>query len=202
MSAVLSESGIDLALLSDALGAPAAAAKLLEAYGDVARLERAGAAAVAKAGGITREKAGRLLAALALGRRASLGAWPLGAPFTCSADVARAFSPLLAPLDHEEFWAVPLTVKHARLGSYVVARGAVAECSVSVRESFAEALKMGAAGIVFLHNHPSGDPAPSQDDHALTSVLVRAGKLLDIPVVDHIVLARGGYWSYADNRKL
>ena len=63
-------------------------------------------------------------------------------------------------------------------------------------------MREGAAGVVFLHNHPSGDPTPSPEDQALTARLVAAGALLDVPVLDHIIIAREGFFSFAERRLL
>ncbi|MBI3351885.1 MAG: hypothetical protein HY036_04835, partial [Nitrospirae bacterium] len=73
---------------------------------------------------------------------------------------------------------------------------------VHPREVFNKAIKNSAASLILIHNHPSGDPAPSQEDIALTQTLVKSGQLLGIPVLDHIIIGNGDYYSFADNQTL
>jgi len=80
----------------------------------------------------------------------------------------------------------------------LVSRGILNSSLVHPREVFREAIAERAASIVLVHNHPSGDPTPSPDDRAITSQLVAAGRLLDIPINDHLVIGRGRYISFAE----
>lgn len=188
----------DLGLLATALGSASAAARILETFGDLTRTERAGAAAIAQAGQIPQKRAERLIAAFVLGRRAALAAWPQTSPFRHARDVALSYGPLLAGLDHEVFLSISLDAKHRRLHDATIARGSVTECLVSTREAFVDALRFGAAAVLFVHNHPSGAPEPSPEDRLLTAKLVSAGNILDIPVVDHVILGREGFYSFAE----
>jgi len=79
-----------------------------------------------------------------------------------------------------------------------VTRGILTSSLVHPREVFLNAIAARAAAVVLCHNHPSGDPTPSTDDRAVTSQLVAAGRLLDIPVVDHVIIGRGRYTSFAE----
>lgn len=80
----------------------------------------------------------------------------------------------------------------------VITRGLVDSCLVHPREVFRHALAAGAVGIIVAHNHPSGDPTPSAEDRAITRMLVESGKILDIPVYDHIIIGETGrYTSFA-----
>jgi DNA repair protein RadC len=99
---------------------------------------------------------------------------------------------------HEEFLAILLDCRNRTMRETRIARGALSSCQVHPREAFADAVREGAAGIIFLHNHPSGDPEPSTDDNELTTRLHKAGCLLGIRVVDHVVIGDGGYVSYAE----
>jgi DNA repair protein RadC len=166
------------------------------------RAERAGSLQVAEVGGVPLQKARRLLAGLVLGRHSALSSWSERRPVRKAEDIAAAYGPWLASLDHERFYVLSLDAKNRLVGEALVARGTVGECPVFVREAFVQALREGAAGVIFLHNHPSGDPAPSKEDFALTERLVAAGEILGIPVLDHLVIGREGFVSFSDQSML
>ena len=98
----------------------------------------------------------------------------------------------------EEFVAVHLDAKHTPVCYQVVSVGSLTMSLVHPREAFKMACCVNACAIVFAHNHPSGDPTPSQEDRVLTARLVSAGELLGIPVLDHLVIGDGRYMSFAD----
>ena len=98
----------------------------------------------------------------------------------------------------EEFIAVHLDAKHAPICYQVISVGSLTLSIVHPREAFKMACCVNAAAVVFAHNHPSGDPTPSQEDHALTARLVQAGEILGIAVLDHLVIGEGRYVSFAD----
>lgn len=100
----------------------------------------------------------------------------------------------------ESFWILPLDSQHrlAGIGPTVITRGILNSSLVHPREVFCAAIVAGAAAVILSHNHPSGDPTPSADDRAVTDQLVAAGRLLDIPVHDHVILGRGRYVSFAE----
>jgi DNA repair protein RadC len=100
----------------------------------------------------------------------------------------------------EVFWLLCLNAQHRLIGNApdAVTRGILNSSLVHPREVFLCAIVARAAAIVLCHNHPSGDPTPSSDDRAVTEQLVAAGKLLDIPVVDHVILGKGRYTSFAE----
>jgi DNA repair protein RadC len=83
-----------------------------------------------------------------------------------------------------------------------VTRGLVNSSLVHPREVFRLAIHANASAVILVHNHPSGDPTPSADDRAVTAQLVAAGRLLDVPVVDHVVMGRGRYLSFAESGML
>ena len=107
-----------------------------------------------------------------------------------------AAAPLLAQYigesDREQFVVALLTVRHRLIGLHTVSVGSLSQSLVHPREVFKPAILAGAAGLVVAHNHPSGDPAPSPEDLALTARLSEAGELLGIRVLDHLIVARGG----------
>lgn len=100
----------------------------------------------------------------------------------------------------ESFWILPLDSQHrlAGAGPTVITRGILNSSLVHPREVFLAAITASAAAMVLVHNHPSGDPTPSADDRAVTDQLVSAGRLLDIPVHDHVIIGRGRYVSFAE----
>ncbi len=108
---------------------------------------------------------------------------------------------VLAHVDREHFVALLLNRKHAVIGMNTVSIGSLTASIVSPREVFKSAILANAAAIICAHNHPSGDPQPSQEDKALTARLVQGGKLLGIEVLDHIIIGDGrpDYFSFADN---
>jgi DNA repair protein RadC len=109
-----------------------------------------------------------------------------------------AYGPRLEDLPVEEFHVAVLDAQHRLDRDILVTRGILNSSLVHPREVFREAIAERAAAIVLVHNHPSGDPTPSADDRAITAQLVSAGRLLDIPVADHVVVGRGRYLSFSE----
>lgn len=100
----------------------------------------------------------------------------------------------------ESFWILPLDSQHHLIGGAptVITRGILNSSLVHPREVFCAAIVAHAAAVVLCHNHPSGDPTPSPDDRTVTEQLAAAGRLLDIPVHDHVIIGRGRYVSFAE----
>lgn len=115
-------------------------------------------------------------------------------------DVFERMTPYAERETVEVFWLLCLNSQHRLIGSApeAVTRGILNSSLVHPREVFIHAIVARAAAVVLCHNHPSGDPSPSADDRAVTEQLVAAGKLLDIPVMDHVVIGRGRYTSFAE----
>ena len=120
-----------------------------------------------------------------------------GESFQSSRQVFKAFrSQALEPV--ETFRVLFLDGKHRMLFFEDVARGILTSCLVHPREVFRAAIAEAAAGIIVVHNHPSGNPLPSAEDRAVTSQLVEAGKLLDMPVYDHVIVGGDRFFSFAE----
>ncbi len=102
----------------------------------------------------------------------------------------------------EEFHVAVLDAQHRLERDITITRGILNSSLVHPREVFREAIAERAAAIVLVHNHPSGDPSPSADVRAITAQLVAAGRLLDIPVADHLIIGRGRYLSFAESGML
>lgn len=113
-------------------------------------------------------------------------------------DVAARFGPLLRDLRHEEFWVLLLNSANAVQAEVRISVGTLNASLAHPRECFAEAVLRRAASVVFVHNHPSGNPEPSTEDLALTRQLAESGRILGIPVHDHIIVAGTEYTSLAE----
>lgn len=112
-------------------------------------------------------------------------------------DVARIFRSFLPGADREYFVVLLLNGKHQVNALNVVAIGSLMMAVVSPREVFKPAVEANAAAMVVCHNHPSGDPTPSREDHALTQRLVQAGQIIGIPVQDHVIVGEKRHVSFA-----
>jgi len=97
--------------------------------------------------------------------------------------------------DQEQFWVILLNGANKPMGRMMVTMGLVNECQVHPREAFKFAVREGAVSVIFSHSHPSGSLRPSSEDLAITTKLVEAGKVLCIPVLDHVIIADDGYNS-------
>lgn len=148
--------------------------------------------------GIGPAKAAQILAGVELGKRALAMPLTEGKRIQGSQHVFDHYYPLLRDLRHEVFKAVLLDAKHTVIRDFTVSQGSLTVSIVHPREVFNVAVRESAAAIIFVHNHPSGDPEPSQEDHALTQRLIAAGDILGIRVLDHVVIGDGRYVSFAD----
>ncbi|GAC1653831.1 MAG: hypothetical protein NVS4B3_17220 [Gemmatimonadaceae bacterium] len=119
-------------------------------------------------------------------------------PLRAPRDVHAIFGTRLEDLPVEEFHVAILDSQHRLERDVTVTRGILNSSLVHPREVFREAIAERAAAIILVHNHPSGDPTPSPDDRAVTDQMVAAGRLLDIPVHDHVIIGRGRYTSFAE----
>lgn len=108
----------------------------------------------------------------------------------------------LAGLPHEAFMVIYLNVKNHVLGHEVLHEGTVDRAIVYPRRVLESAIKHNAVGLILSHNHPSGDPAPSQEDKHLTRTVTEAARMIEIRVLDHVIVGRNGYFSFQENRLL
>jgi len=166
--------------------------------GSLHRLADRPLATLASVPGLGATRAGAIHAALELGRRLGGEEHEEALPLRAPRDVWRVFAPRLEDLPVEEFHVAILDAQHRLARDVCVTRGILNSSLVHPREVFREAIAERAAAIILVHNHPSGDPTPSPDDRAVTDQLVAAGRLLDIPVHDHVIVGRGRYLSFAE----
>jgi DNA repair protein RadC len=167
--------------------------------GSLRRLGSAPLGSIRDIPGMGPAKAALIHAALELGRRLALETRGTGVPIVGPLDVYRIFGPRLEDLPVEEFHVAVLDTQHRLERDVTVTRGLLGASLVHPREVFREAIAERAASIILVHNHPSGDPTPSSDDQRVTSQLIAAGRLLDIPVHDHVIIGRGRYASFAES---
>ena len=177
----------------------AVASQLLAVHGGLSALARAAGRDLASTAGIGPAKSATLRASLELGRRLAARRLEAGRPIRGPADVFRHFHPHLRHAAQERFLVVLLDGRHRVLRQELVSQGTLTASLVHPREVFRPALRESAAALVLVHNHPSGDPTPSREDREITERLMRAGEILGIPVLDHVVVAERGYCSLRES---
>jgi DNA repair protein RadC len=179
------------------------ARKILQSVSnDLTQLSRLTVHDFMKFKGIGETKAVTLLAAIELGtRRRSAEAARTG-KITSSADAAAVFLPILSDLMHEEFWVLLLSRSNQVIARRQVSKGGVSGTAVDPKIIFRFALEATASGIILCHNHPSGNNKPSDADITLTKRISQAATLMEIQVLDHVIIAGEGYYSFADEGKL
>ena len=152
--------------------------------------------------GLGQAKAATVLAALEIGRRIA-SAKPLEKiHLSCPQDVADFLMPRLRYAAKEQFVVILLNGKNKVIGTEVVSEGSLSSSVVHPREVYAPAMLHHAAAIMVAHNHPSGDPKPSFEDEEVTRMLSRSGKVLGIPMIDHMIIGDGNYYSFLENEAL
>ncbi len=171
------------------------AAILLERHGGLVGLAAAGEREFSAAAGVGPAKSASLRACFELARRIASRRLEPGLPIRGPEDVHRHFHPTLRHIAQERFFVVLLDGRHRVIRHELVSQGTLTASLVHPREVFRPALREAAAAVVLVHNHPSGDPTPSAEDREITLRLARAGELLGIRVLDHVVVAECGFAS-------
>ncbi|HTL38415.1 MAG TPA: DNA repair protein RadC [Kofleriaceae bacterium] len=187
----------DRELLAMIVGGEDAIDALVESAGGIAELSRASPRELAQIAGIGPALATRIVAAFELGRRV-IEMVHHRTTIGHAGDVHHLLAPRFAGMMQEVFLVVGVDIRNNLLDVVEVARGTVLGVEVHPREVFRPLIRMAAAGAVLVHNHPSGDPTPSQEDVDLTRRLREIGALLGIPIIDHVVIAETGYRSLAE----
>jgi DNA repair protein RadC len=152
--------------------------------------------------GIGPSKACQIMAAVELGSRIHAKKLVYGQRIASPSDVIEAFHSQLSHERVEKFVAVFLSTKNEIISTEVISVGSLNASIVHPREVFGKAVRLSAASIIAVHNHPSGDPAPSLEDRAITKRLDEAGKLLGISLLDHIIIGGSRYYSFKENEPL
>ncbi len=173
----------------------AVAARLLAEHGGLRGLASADLPTLGEIHGLGPAKATTIAALFELGRRATLEGELLRPRVHGPEDIARLLQAEMELLQQEEVRLLVLDTKHHVLAQSTLYRGSINNSPARVAEVFREAVRRNAFAIALAHNHPSGDPAPSQHDVAFTEAIVEAGQLLDIKLLDHLVFGHGRYVS-------
>ncbi len=171
------------------------AQRLLVNHGGLLGLSRADYGDLCKERGLGEVKAAKLKAIVELARRLAIEKPDERTRIQSPEDIVALISSEMAALDQEELRVVLLNTKNEVLRIVTVYRGSVNAAQIRVSEVFKEAVRQNAPSLVVAHNHPSGDPTPSADDVAVTRELVKAGQILDIEVLDHLVIGDGRHVS-------
>jgi DNA repair protein RadC len=148
--------------------------------------------------GIGEAKAISIIAALEIGRRRNEFETKPPDTVVSSKDAYQIMKRHLVDLNHEEFWILLMGRSQKVLTKELVSRGGLSETAVDPKVIFGMALQHQATGIILIHNHPSGNLKPSQNDIVLTKRLVDAGNMLGIKILDHIIISDQGYYSFGD----
>jgi DNA repair protein RadC len=203
------DQGETIALLSTILGrgrtsaaAAASSRRLLRHFGNAAALTVASEEEIRQGGRITARQAAALRAALSLGRQVCSAPLRPGQRFSNSRDLFLRYRAQFFAASREYFISLHLNSKNQLIREVLVSVGSLSTSVVHPREVFSPAVRDSTAALIFLHNHPSGDPAPSREDLDCTQRLCRAGKILGIRVLDHIILGHDDYFSFADAGQL
>ena len=175
-----------------------AKAILAQAENNLNVLAKKDIADLQKVSGIGPAKAVTILAAIELGRRRSQQPVMQQVSIKGSKDVAEYFQAKLADLQHEEFWVLLLNRANRIIHSYRLSQGGISGTVIDVRLLMKEAMNQLASSIIVCHNHPSGSLQPSSQDISLTKKIAEASKMIDIPLIDHLIVSNSGYYSFAD----
>ena len=139
-----------------------------------------------------------VMAALELGRRRKLQERKERTRITSSVDIYELFHPLMADLPTEEFWVLLLNRSNRVIDKVRISSGGIDQTTADVRTILREALLARATQMVLIHNHPSGNIQPSQEDKRITERIKGAGRLMNISVIDHVIVTDGAYYSFND----
>ncbi len=168
------------------------ARRLLDESLGLIGLQRLSAHGLAAHHGLGPAKAARVAAALELGRRMVQVSASERLTLGSFEEVASWAAPRLSCLEHEEVWLLALDGRNGLKSARRIALGGMHGCALTTRDVLAPALRDAASAIVLVHNHPSGDPHPSPEDVSMTSAVAQACSIVGMPLLDHVIVARGG----------
>jgi len=144
-------------------------------------------------------KAARITAAFELGRRAASGKTGQRDKINTPRDAVRFYGPALRDLQTEAFKVLLLDNSNRVIRDQILTRGTLNASIVHPREVFKTAVDNRAAGLILMHNHPSGNCSPSPEDRRVTRQMIKAGEIVGIPVIDHVIIAGNSYYSFAED---
>jgi DNA repair protein RadC len=175
---------------------------LLAHFGDLKGIDEAPARDFRKIKGIGTAKTAQVKASLELGRRMVARRWAAGVALRSSEDVYHHFGSQLCTEKHEVFYVVLLNNKNRKIRDVKISEGSLTASLVHPREVYSPIIRESAAAVIFVHNHPSGDPAPSPEDVEITRRLKEVGDLMGVRVLDHVVIGHDRYFSFSDRGML
>ncbi len=167
--------------------------------GSFRKLEEASATELCEVKGIGPAKAAQIKAALQIAKRFSQEEIRLGESFRSSLDVFNHYREQLGSLKKEEFHVLLLDAKNRKLKDVRISEGSLTSSLVHPREVFQPIIRESAAAAILVHNHPSGDPMPSQEDLKITQRLREVGEVMGVHILDHLVIGKGRYISFVDD---
>ncbi|PKL18011.1 MAG: hypothetical protein CVV49_08025 [Spirochaetae bacterium HGW-Spirochaetae-5] len=173
-------------------------AKIIKNMGGLSAISKAGLREIAIEKGLGLKKAVKIQAAFEIGKRVITDVTDLKHISSPNA-VWNLLLPEIACLQKEEFRVLVVNNKNMLLKKIIVSVGTITEAIVHPREVFRDAIKEAGSGIIVTHNHPSGNASPSKQDIDTTKRLVEAGKIVGIPLLDHIILTNASYYSMKEN---
>lgn len=171
------------------------ATRLLAKYGGLGGMARAEFAQIVAEHGLGRAKTAQIMAALELGKRLMVEAPEERFQIKSPGDAANLLMPLIGHKNQEHFVVLFLDTRNRVLDHEMLYKGSLNTSLVRIAEVFRGAVRRDCAAVIVSHNHPSGDPAPSPEDIALTRRLVSAGKVMEVEVLDHVVVGENRYVS-------
>lgn len=171
---------------------------LLRRFDGLRGLDSASIADLRAIKGIGAAKIAQLKAGLEIGRRLRQEKWGPGQPLRSAEEVYRHFRHDLEKQKHEIFYVVLLTNKNRKIRAVKISEGSLTASLVHPREVYNPVIRESAAAVIFVHNHPSGDPAPSPEDLEITRRLKEVGEVMGVRVLDHVVIGHERYFSFSD----
>jgi DNA repair protein RadC len=175
---------------------------LLGRFGGLKGMDEAAPSELGKVKGIGPAKVAQIKAALELARRIGNHKWQPGQSLRSSEDVFRHFRDDLEKEKREFFYVILLNNKNRKIRDVKISEGSLTASLVHPREVYNPVIRESAAAVIFVHNHPSGDPAPSPEDIEITRRLKEVGDVMGVRVLDHVVIGHDRYFSFSDKGML
>lgn len=175
---------------------------LLNQFGGFKGIEDASASELASVKGIGPAKIAQIKACLEIARRSASVKWETGQPLRSSEDVYHHFREQLGREKRELFYVVLLNNKNRKIRDVKISEGSLTASLVHPREVYNPVIRESAAAVIFVHNHPSGDPAPSPEDVDITRRLKEVGEVIGVRVLDHVVIGHDRFFSFNDKGML
>ncbi|MBI4685412.1 MAG: DNA repair protein RadC [Nitrospirae bacterium] len=175
------------------------AMEMLGTFKSLKKIENAPLKELTSVKGIGSAKAAQIKAAFELGRRLLRESDEKGPMFSSSRDVYSYYHPIVKDLKKEVLLCAMLDAKNRLLGDRRISEGTLTNSLIHPREAFSNAIREYAASVIFVHNHPSGDPTPSREDVSITERLIQTGEIIGIKVLDHVIIGQNKHVSLIDD---